>query len=83
VNRTKSEVAQFLDDFLHDRGGAWDWDDFTSIPIKDPALERIRLGCATLPERFPPAHCREYCNEEGRAEIEEFLKNLRDNKTHA
>lgn len=39
---TVAEVEGYLKDFLDGGGGAWDWDDFTSIPITDPSLERIR-----------------------------------------
>src|SRR6185503_18942768 len=31
-----SEVATYLRNFIEGGGGAWDWDDFTSVPIGDP-----------------------------------------------
>jgi hypothetical protein len=37
-----SEVATYLRQFTEGGGGAWDWDDFTSVPIDDPRLEDIR-----------------------------------------
>lgn len=40
--RSPAEVAGFIRDFLEDRGGEWDWDDFTSVPLADPELEAIR-----------------------------------------
>ena len=40
---TAANVASYLDDFLNRRGGDWDWDDFTSIKITDPALDEIRM----------------------------------------
>ena len=36
------DVEGYLEDFIEGRIGGWDWDDFTSIPITDPALEAIR-----------------------------------------
>ena len=39
---TAEDVEGYLEDFIEGRSGAWDWDDFTSIPITDPALEAIR-----------------------------------------
>ena len=39
---TSDDVADYLQNFIDGRGGDWDWDDFTSIPISDPALEAIR-----------------------------------------
>lgn len=37
-----TDVERNLRGFLDGNGGEWDWDDFTSIPISDPALDRIR-----------------------------------------
>lgn len=39
---TAEDVEGYLEDFIEGRSGEWDWDDFTSIPITDPALEAIR-----------------------------------------
>jgi hypothetical protein len=41
-SRSAAEVAKYLRDFIDGTGGEWDWDDFTSIPIKEPELEAIR-----------------------------------------
>jgi len=41
-DRSASEVATYLRDFIKGEGGDWDWDDFESVPITDPVLERIR-----------------------------------------
>ena len=38
---TPEDVEICLRDFLDGRGGAWDWDDFTSIRITDPTLLQI------------------------------------------
>jgi len=43
--RTREEVAQYIENFVEGRGGEWDWDDFTSVRIKDPHLDRIRRQC--------------------------------------
>jgi hypothetical protein len=40
--RTPAEVARYLRNFIDDVGGEWDWDDFESVPIADPTLDRIR-----------------------------------------
>lgn len=45
---TATDVLDYLEDFLDGRGGDWDWDDFTSIPITDQSLERIRLEAASV-----------------------------------
>ena len=75
---TKTEVAKCLEDFLRGRGGGWDWDDFLSIRIKDPAIERIRLRCASLPESYPPESPGQYCNQEGLAVLRSLLADLRE-----
>lgn len=41
-DRTAEEVVRYLRDFIDGTGGDWDWDDFESVPIRDPELERIR-----------------------------------------
>jgi len=41
-DRSPPEVAGFLRDFIQGQGGEWDWDDFESVPITDPKLDRIR-----------------------------------------
>ena len=42
------EVAEALRNFLRGGGDPWDWDDFTSVPIKDPVLESIRRRAAAI-----------------------------------
>jgi len=44
-----SDVAQYLDNFLCDRGQPFDWDDFTSIDLSDPILDAIREEAASIP----------------------------------
>jgi hypothetical protein len=39
---TAGDVERYLDDFLNGEDQDWDWDDFTSIRIADPGLDRIR-----------------------------------------
>jgi len=43
-----SEVTTYLRNFIEGRGGEWDWDDFTSVPIADPSLESIRKRAAEV-----------------------------------
>jgi hypothetical protein len=47
---TKEQVSREIEKFLSDTGGAHDWDDFTSISIDGPELEKIRVFCADLPD---------------------------------
>jgi hypothetical protein len=50
VQRTASEVARYIRDFIEGTGGEWDWDDFECIPIADPELESIRDRAARVLE---------------------------------
>ncbi len=45
-HRTPREVAQYIRNLINDEGGEWDWDDFESVPIADPELDRIRREAA-------------------------------------
>lgn len=63
-DRTRDEVASYLRNFVDGGGGQWDWDDFISIPIEDPALEGIRMRAASLD--LPPT-------EEGMAVLRGLL----------
>jgi hypothetical protein len=58
------DVVGYLDDFLEHRGGDWDWDDFTSIPITDPRLEAIRRQADMV--RLP-------LDDAGRAKLADLL----------
>jgi hypothetical protein len=48
TERSAEEVAGFICDFIEDTGGEWDWDDFISVPIKDPRLEAIRAEASMV-----------------------------------
>jgi hypothetical protein len=42
IERTPSEVATFLREFIEGTGGEWDWDDFESLRIADHELDQVR-----------------------------------------
>lgn len=46
AKRSAADVAKYLRDFIEGTGGDWDWDDFESVPIVDPDLDRIRREAA-------------------------------------
>jgi hypothetical protein len=48
LERTPAEVAGYIRDFVEGTGGEWDWDDFVSIPIADPMLDRIRIEAESV-----------------------------------
>ena len=48
VHRTPEDVVACLSNFLENRGDPYDWDDFISVDIADPALEAIRAAAANI-----------------------------------
>jgi hypothetical protein len=75
VRRTKQEVADIVEDFVEGTGGPWDWDDFMSFAIEDPALDEIRERWAQLPDIYPAE--RGYCSAEGVEVMRSIVKQLR------
>jgi hypothetical protein len=72
------EVAQILEDFLEGKGSRWTWDDFTlGMSFEDENLEEIRIQCAALSQEFPSDSPNEYCNEQGRTLIRDYVKQLK------
>ena len=45
-DRSAAQVATFIREFIEGVAGDWDWDDFESVPITDPELDRIRKDAA-------------------------------------
>lgn len=73
---SRNEVRGILERFINDSGGPYEWDDFTSVPISDPFLEKIRQRCASLDIEFPPNKPGHFCNDEGTEVIRSFIHTL-------
>ena len=73
---TSSEVRQILVSFPDGSGGPWEWDDFTSVPVADSALDKVRERCAGLWQEFPPERPNEYCSDAGTQVILDFIQQL-------
>jgi hypothetical protein len=75
---SNEEVAQILEGFLEGSGSRWAWDDYTlGMSFEDKHLEEIRMRCAVLNLEFPPNNPNEFCNEQGRKVIGEYIRELR------
>jgi hypothetical protein len=59
MRRTAKEVAEIIDNHVQNIEGRWVWDDFTSVPLKDPQLNAIRLRCVELDEAPPDERVQE------------------------
>ena len=68
IDLEPDEVALCLENFLEGRGGPWDWDDFVSLEITDPALDRIREAAAQVDLPL---------GEEGRLALTDLLGQVR------
>jgi hypothetical protein len=76
MNLTREQVVEELANFVSGRGGVSDWDDFTSIKLKDKQLDRVRPLCVDLPSVFPPQRPGIYCNERGFAVVRLLIEQL-------
>lgn len=65
----KKELAELLKAFVGGRSGKWDWDDFISVPQREPEIERIRTRLLTIDREYPPTKPGQYCNDEGAREL--------------
>jgi hypothetical protein len=76
IERTPHEVATVIRRFLDGTSGKYDWDDFTSIPIRDPALDGVRRTCRELWLHYPPIQDGHYCSEEGLEILRALVRKL-------
>jgi hypothetical protein len=76
---TAAEVADVIERFLDGSGGdPWAWDDFISIPLKDPDLEAVRRRCASIGDEFPPDTPSAYCSPRGMEVLRSIAARLRN-----
>jgi hypothetical protein len=80
---TRHEIAALIERFIGDApaepGDEVGWDDFTSIRLRDPFLEGIRLEVGEVQDRFPAEG--RYCNDDGVARLREIVVLLRADRT--
>lgn len=75
---TYLEVAQALENFINDRGGEWDWDDFIlGRTFSDPYLQQLQKRMSGLTDEFPPLSKGHYCGPEGIKVIRSYIDELR------
>ena len=76
IQRTSNEVAAIIGRFLDGTSGKYGWDDFTSIPIRDPDLNGVRRTCRELWLHYPPIQHGHYCSEEGLEILRALVRKL-------
>jgi len=80
VNRpdpTLEEIEKTISNFLRGTGGEWGWDDFVSIPLKDPQLDKIREQCFDLQYSYRSKVKTEYCSKEGIEVLKKLHEEIR------
>ena len=77
--RTAIEVADIVQRFLDGTSlDPWEWDDFISVPLADPALDSVRRRCAEIREEYPPAIPGTYCGPDGEDVLRFLIAGLRE-----
>jgi len=66
IERSPEEVVSYIRNFVAQTGDDRDWDDFTSIRIRDADLDSIRIRCNRLHDEHPPEIEGEWCSATGR-----------------
>ena len=65
VNRTRTDIASLIERYLDGKTRKMEWDDFLTIRITSPDLDKLRIVCGRLPLRFPDKRGSAYANAEG------------------
>jgi hypothetical protein len=74
---TRHEIADIIEEFLAGKGGAYDWDDFTTLRIGDRDLDAIREMCSLVRDVFPPKRYEGWCGARGYDVLKRILEELR------
>ena len=77
IDVSKDYVADIIQGMIDGNSEGWDWDDFTSIPIKDPYLDGIRQRCARLWKEYPADRKADYCGPRGVEIMRSYVAELR------
>jgi hypothetical protein len=80
VVREPAEVADAIDRFLDGAAGEYDWDDFTSVPVRDRELNRLLKVVGDVNKAFPPSADGEFCSAEGVRWLRSVAKDLREGR---
>tara|TARA_R110000850_G_scaffold42454_18_gene108953 strand:- start:1315 stop:1701 length:387 start_codon:yes stop_codon:yes gene_type:complete len=80
---TVSEVRTYLEQFLNGEGNPYDWDDFLSIPIKDPYLDSIKNRANRIHGDHPPTEPGHWCSTEGENILKGFIEELKRHEEHS
>jgi hypothetical protein len=71
------EAIVTIEEFLDGTDDVWAWDDFLSVPPRDPLVTTIQGFCRQLRSDYPPTDRREYCSAEGKARLRSYIEEVR------
>lgn len=54
MTRELQDAIETIEEFLDGTGNMWGWDDFLSVPPRDPAVATIQGFCRQLRADYPP-----------------------------
>jgi hypothetical protein len=75
------EAIVTIEEFLNGTGNMWSWDDFLSVPPRDPMVTAMQGFCRQLRTDYPPVDRREYCSEDGKVRLQLYLAEVRNQWT--
>ena len=76
MTQEMDEAMVTIREFLDGTGNMWEWDDFLSVPPRDPAVIAIQGFCRQLRADYPPLNTRDYCSAAGKDRLRTFIANL-------
>jgi hypothetical protein len=70
------EAIVTIEEFLRGTLSMYTWDDFLSVPPRDPLVTTLQGFCRQLRSDYPPTNSFEYCSEAGKARLRRHLEEL-------
>lgn len=74
---TPGEAADLIDRFVEGRTAVWEWDDFVGVRYVNVRLEKARLECVLVHDRFPSDDSHRYCSKAGIEALRGIASRLR------
>src|SRR4051812_23798791 len=72
IPATPDEVARTIEDFIEDKSGDHDWDEFLHFPLADAYLESVRKKCDSVFTDYPATQKGHYCSDTGMAVLRQL-----------
>jgi hypothetical protein len=73
MTQEMADAVDTIREFLDGSGNMWAWDDFLSVPPKDPRVTVLQGFCRQLRADYPPLNRQDYCSDAGKDRLRAFL----------